>query len=648
MTDAKRVTQIGPGTLEALIGVIDASPLAIVTTDPEGTVNGWNPAAETILGWTADEVLGRPYPAIPNVREGMYLDVRERVVKDGLSFSGVETVRMRKDGTIFDAAVSAAPIRGSGGEIVGVLALIEDISERKRSERAHREMEERLRTLAIALEASRALAEEQRERLYSLFMQTPAHVAIARGPQHVYEFANDQYVRALGNRDFIGRPVAEVLPEIVSQGIIPIADRVFETGEPFVGTEVPQRFDYDGDGEMELQYFNVVMQPLRDPDGPVTGIMLLSFEVTEQVLARRTVEAAAREREAILGQIADGVVIADRTGQITFMNEAACRIYGVSPLGVGIDMYVEAFHLQQADGATIAAESLPMYRAVMGGETVTNHELRVRRPDGSQVVIQASAAPILAPDGASLGGVLTVRDVTAQYDLARQKDDFLSAAAHDLKTPLTSIKGYTQILERRARRANTSETNALLDGLSRIDETTKKMTQLINELLDITRIQMGRPLDLVQRRLDLAALLRALVKERGEAGADRVSFDSSPAEVWGTWDAYRLERVFGNILTNAIKYSPEGGPICVTVQQDEGVAMVTVRDSGIGIPARDLPRIFERFFRGSNVGERISGTGIGLAAAREIVSQHAGTITVESVEGEGTTVRVCLPRTEEE
>jgi signal transduction histidine kinase len=163
-------------------------------------------------------------------------------------------------------------------------------------------------------------------------------------------------------------------------------------------------------------------------------------------------------------------------------------------------------------------------------------------------------------------------------------------------------------------------------------------------VLDAARLQEGRPLELDRRPTDLVALARRAAAEcQQTTGRHRIRCEAQVPRLVGRWDAARLERVLGNLLDNAVKYSPGGTEITLTVARSGATAVVAVRDRGVGIPAGDLPRVFERFYRGSNVAGRIGGTGLGLAGVKRIVEQHGGTIEVESVEGVGSTFTVRLP-----
>jgi signal transduction histidine kinase len=184
----------------------------------------------------------------------------------------------------------------------------------------------------------------------------------------------------------------------------------------------------------------------------------------------------------------------------------------------------------------------------------------------------------------------------------------------------------------------------LSDGLHRVDTITTRAAALVDELLDLARMQMGQPLDLERRPVDLAALAREAISEHQHATERHtMELQVRDAELVGLWDQRRLSRVLSNLLDNAIKYSPAGGDILVELRRDAGHAVISVADHGIGIPSTELDRVFERFERGSNVGERISGTGIGLASARHIIESHGGSIEVNSEEGAGATFIVRLP-----
>jgi len=228
------------------------------------------------------------------------------------------------------------------------------------------------------------------------------------------------------------------------------------------------------------------------------------------------------------------------------------------------------------------------------------------------------------------------------------RDEFLASVSHDLKTPLTTIKGMGQVGQRRAARGEPLDPTMVANLLATIDTSVRRMEAMIADLLDLTRLQSGRPLDLRCAEMDLVALVRTIAAEHQRGAIDHtIRVLSDEPTLTGVWDADRLDRVVSNLLSNAVKYS-EGGEITITVAREEDAgeawALVRVQDSGIGIPAADLPHIFERFHRGANIRGQTHGSGIGLAGAQSIVLQHGGTIIAESEEGRGASFTVRLPR----
>ncbi len=225
----------------------------------------------------------------------------------------------------------------------------------------------------------------------------------------------------------------------------------------------------------------------------------------------------------------------------------------------------------------------------------------------------------------------------------QSRDDLFSAVTHDLQNPLSAIQGYAQLLQRRAKRLNLEQPQRLLDGLEQIERSALKMGRQINELLDFARIRSGLQLELHPVLCDVIALLRQVVAEQDQVShLHTVVVLCSVESVVGMFDQERLERVFNNLIANAIKYSPSGGRVIVKAELDADRLRIAISDQGIGIPAAELPAIFQRFYRASNVGT-IRGSGIGLMSARSIVAAHGGTITVDSQLDHGTTFTLFLP-----
>jgi signal transduction histidine kinase len=295
------------------------------------------------------------------------------------------------------------PVRDESGQVGGVFVSVLDVTQEVRARK----------------ERDRALAEAraERERLYEVFMQAPASIAVLEGPEHTFTVANPLYKELVGGREVVGKPLREALPEISSQGFVEILDNVRSTGKPFVASEALVKLDRKGSGVVEDCYLDFVYQPLKDASGSVFGIMAHAVETTEQVLARRSIEALAAERAAMLSHIAEAVLTFDPAGRITFLNEMARAIY--PGLQVGVTFAAQSFRQERLDGTPFPDEALPSARAGRG-ERVLNEEWSVLHPQGHTLRVQGSAIPVHGEGGTLLGVVLTIRDITQQHRLEQQ------------------------------------------------------------------------------------------------------------------------------------------------------------------------------------------------------------------------------------
>jgi signal transduction histidine kinase len=285
---------------------------------------------------------------------------------------------------------------------------------------------------------------------------------------------------------------------------------------------------------------------------------------------------------------------------------------------------------------------------VLGEQLLLRGEKDTGEQDKREVPVLVNSAPLFDATGQPAGAVAVFQDITAIKDLNHQKDEFLATVSHDLRNPLAGIKGWTQLLIRRARRLPEAERERWAHDLATIDGTAGRMAAMIDDLLDLTQLQMGRPLELHREPTDLVALARRVAADHQQlAEAHTIVVQSELPSIEGMWDPSRVERVVGNLVSNAIKYSPNGGDVLLTVGTQATAAgaqaTLSIHDNGVGIPTAELPRVFARFYRGSNVASSIAGTGIGLAGAKQLIEQHGGTIGVVSVQGQGSTFLVQLP-----
>jgi signal transduction histidine kinase len=410
--------------------------------------------------------------------------------------------------------------------------------------------------------------------------------------------------------------------------------------------------------------------------GTILGSLLFSFDhagtldegdralgqalagLCAQALERARLYEAAQDTRSRLQQILDvlpeAVLVVDADGRFALANGAAIGALGFDPVGqvlpVADDDAFKTFGTRKLDGTPYPDRELPLERAVLRGETTRGEQMILRNATtGVDVPVLVSAAPLRDANGADAGGLAAFQDISALKTLERIRDDFYAAVSHDLKNPLTIIRAHAQLVQRQVSKLDPALATPLVERLGTVIGATSRMNQLLNDLLDHARLQTGEPLELMPQPIDLVALLQRLATEWDRLN-DQHHF---VVEVAGealivAVDPRRFERVLENLLSNTVKYSPPGGLVTLAAWPEEADgrawAVVAVRDSGIGIPASDLPHVFEPYRRGGNVLGQVSGTGLGLANARRLIEQHGGTIAIASVEGEGTTVTLRLPR----
>jgi PAS domain S-box-containing protein len=512
-------------------------------------------------------------------------------------------------------------------------------------------------TLVIRLNvrerAARAEAEAQRTRLHTILMKAPASIAILRGPEHVYEFINPLHAQMLGGRELLGKPVRQAQPELEAHGFYELLDRVYQTGEPYSGTESPAVV---GDPQHpRTGYYNFLYQPLPGPDGKPDGVLGFGFEVTEQVLARRSLERAEQRLAAITHNATLGLIMMDAHQHCVFMNPAAEKITGFTLEELRGKPLHEYIHHTRPDGTPYPMAECPIDRALPTRAQEQGEDVFIRK-DGTFYPVAFTASPIIE-DGQATGTVIELRDTTEDQrkqaererllvqlqEAVRLRDDFLSVASHELKTPLTPLSLRLQGLERSIRAEPGSPMAARLGKeVEVMRRQVKRLSDLVNDLLDVSRISTGR-MKLSFEEVDLTEVTREVTArfqpEAQRAGCELILDTDGP--VAGQWDRLRLEQVLTNLLSNAIKYGA-GKPVHLRVEHQEGSARLVVRDEGIGIQPEAMGRIFNRFERA--VSERhYGGLGLGLYVTRQIVAAMSGTVRAESTPDQGATFTVELP-----
>jgi PAS domain S-box-containing protein len=428
---------------------------------------------------------------------------------------------------------------------------------------------------------------------------------------------------------------------------------VFRSGGVTSGMTVPMSVRGRAVGTITLSIFEANPVSIREVFVLATGLaqrIALAvddahlYQMAWQELSRREqAEEGERLRRIALDRLAHSDVIGIITVErewIVEANDIFLRMVGYEEQ----DLVFGGLNWWEFTPPEYRPVTLEALAELLATGSSTPFEKELIRRDGSRVPVLMGKVLIHRDP---LRWVSFVVDLSARRAFEDAQQTFMEDIGHDLKSPISVTRWTAQLMRRRIRDGEL-ETESLDRGLGTIENSTMRMASLVNGLMDAARLRLGQTLELNLQPTDLVELVERSVESHRHA-TDRHSIttrESMPA-LTGMWDRERLERVIDNLISNAIKFSPDGGDLVVSIaregRNDGDWAIVSVRDQGVGISEEVLPTIFNRFRRGSNAAAEAPGSGIGLAGSRQIVEQHGGTIGVESHVGEGSTFTVRLP-----
>ncbi|MGQ9682087.1 MAG: PAS domain S-box protein [Anaerolineae bacterium] len=616
---ARVEAEAGREAAARLAAVIESAEDAIVALALDGTIQHWNPGAERLYGYTSEDMIGQQFTALILPQDAHEMAELIGRVRCGERVPRREAMSLRKDGTLVNTSLSIAPIRDAEDRVSGISWISSDITEQKQAE--------------ALLQRYRLFSENTRDIV--LFVQRDGRIIEAnRAAVETYGYTLPELL-SLTSYDLRPAGEAAVLDEQMSkadtQGIL------FETlHRRKDGSTFPVEVSSRG---AEIDGQRILLSIIRD---------ISERKRAEEDRERLSAEIQRRsaELEAIIQSAPDGLALYAPGGEILALNPAAEAMLGVTQEEIrGLaNVHVERLRLKTPEGRPLAPEELASVRALRG-EFVKDMQIVAHRPDGREVHIIISAAPVRAPDGSITGAVGALRDVTPLIELQEQREDILRAVSHDLRNPLAAVLGQAQILERSLAKESR---NRERQSAAAIVDSAQRMNTMIQDLVDAARSEAGQ-IELKRQPIDLRAFTTAL-KQRLAASLQtaRITIEM-PADLAPVFaDPLRLERILTNLWSNALKYSAPGTPVTVTAAPRDAEVVTSVMDRGRGIPPEDLPHLFKRYFRTERAKEAGEGLGLGLYITRRLVEAHGGRIWAESEVGRGSTFSFSLPVAERE
>ena len=363
----------------------------------------------------------------------------------------------------------------------------------------------------------------------------------------------------------------------------------------------------------------------------------LEDSVQEKTKIEEELRSNQERLTRILETIAEGICIVDTNDAITYANPMAQHLLGLKKKqGEEYPSYISDWPRLTIDGKPLSRDEHPMRTAMSTGQPVYDHEIAVQPPDKERVYISVNAAPIRNNKGHIVGGVSTFMDVTNRRIATQQKDEFLSVASHELRTPITSLKTALQLLDK----LKDNPTSELLPTL--IDQANKSLNRvsiLVSDLLDATRITDGQ-LHLNKKPFMLSELIDESFQHIRSEGVYTIITNGTDLQVYA--DPDKIDQVMINFVNNAMKYAAASKTIRVSITKVDNKAKVALTDNGPGIAPEKLPYLFDRYFRADDTDQH-SGLGLGLYICSEIIKRHDGEIGVQSEPGKGSTFWFTLP-----
>ena len=553
--------------------------------------------------------------ALPELEDQPFLKLLEKVYTTGETYWGKhDRVQLVIDGALqtgyFNFTYKA--LRNTEGEIYGVLNMAIDVTE-----------------MIIA----RRLLEESEQNFRNMILQAPVAMCVLSGSDYVVEVANEKMFELWEktSEEVIGKPIFNGLPEARDQGLEGILQSVYETGERFTPSERPIYLLRNG--KVELTYLNFIYEAIKGKPGGTTRILAVAIDVTDQVLSRNKAEESEKEFRQIANSMPQIVWTARPDGLLDYFNKQWYDYTAFSEEFGDVSL-IPILHPDDAPGFLNSWN-----KAVEEG---SEFEMELRFADRKKddyVWFLCRATAIRDADDRIIKWFGTSTDIDDQKKQQQQKDEFISVASHELKTPLTTLKASLQLMSRVIQTETPS--GKLRTLIEKSNYNLGKLSSLVDDLLSSTKIEQGQLL-LNKTVFTFSELIDECCDHvRLEGTHQLITAGDMRLQVYA--DRQKLDQVVVNLVNNAVKYAPRSDKILINIGKEDDMVKISVEDFGIGIPPEKLPFLFDRFYRVDVSGVQYSGLGLGLYISSEIVKRHGGVLGVESVAGQGSKFWFTIP-----
>ncbi|MDB5477940.1 MAG: hybrid sensor histidine kinase/response regulator [Alphaproteobacteria bacterium] len=627
-----------PQSMRMLLGIMLGSHQPMFIAWGPQRIMFYNDSYASILGRKHPTALGQPMEKVwTEIWSDLEPIVNSTYAGQSIHMDDIE-LQMERHGHPEEThfSFSYTPVRGDGGEVLGLFCACTETTAKVFAERR------------IAAET---------ERLRQMFQKAPGFITMLRGPTHIFEFVNDAYLQLVGHRDIVGLPVREALPEVEGQGFFELLDQVYNTGVVFTGHSLQVFLQRTPGSAPEESFLDLVYQPIKDGNDAVTGIFVEGYDVTERIRSEESMREMSQHLRLMVESAADYAIIStDNDGFISSWNSGAERIFGYTAQEA-IGQCVSIIFTEEDREARTPTHEREI--ALKEGRA-TDERWHVRK-NGERFYASGTTAAMYDDDKQIRGYIKISRDMTemrrtqeALIDARNAaeaaniaKSEFLANMSHEIRTPMNAVIGLSNILA-----GSEPLTDAQRNFVRTLQMSADSLLALINDLLDISKIE-ARSIDLEHVPFSMTQIIQEIISMMGVRVHEKGLTFSGDGECvehrMFMGDPTRLRQIILNLCSNAVKFTHQGGvhlSISCNPGDRPGVEniCIAIKDTGIGIPKNKQADIFQKFVQAdSSVNRKYGGTGLGLAITKTLTEIMGGTLTVESIEGQGSTFTVCVP-----